>query len=311
MNQSERIKVIYIAGWGRSGTTLLDNIFGQLEGFFSVGEIRFIWERNFIGNLSCGCGKKFSECETWVQIINDAFGSAENVDVEFLNKMMRDYTSTRRTPLFFLNRGRMLSHDASDPYRLALIKLYKSISRNTRSRVIIDSSKFPLYASVLKSIPDLDVYVVHILRDPRAVAYSWMHPKAVNNDLQGEEMERISPLISAGLWMVWNVTLSFMKYMTPKRYHLIKYEDFVRSPSSSIKEILAFAGESEHVLPFLSEFSVQMKSNHTLSGNPNRFNNGVVEIKQDIRWQSELSLFYKIFTVVLTWPLMVFYKFRL
>ena len=35
----ERVKVLYIAGSGRSGSTILDRILGQLDGFFSVGEL--------------------------------------------------------------------------------------------------------------------------------------------------------------------------------------------------------------------------------------------------------------------------------
>ena len=40
--------VLYVAGAGRSGSTLLDNLLGQIPGFFSAGELRYVWERGLI-----------------------------------------------------------------------------------------------------------------------------------------------------------------------------------------------------------------------------------------------------------------------
>ena len=36
------VKVLYVAGLGRSGSTILANTLGQVEGFFSGGELNFI-----------------------------------------------------------------------------------------------------------------------------------------------------------------------------------------------------------------------------------------------------------------------------
>lgn len=44
------VKVLYIAGWGRSGSTILDNVLGQVEGFFSGGELSYLWERGLSEN---------------------------------------------------------------------------------------------------------------------------------------------------------------------------------------------------------------------------------------------------------------------
>ena len=38
-------QVLYVGGWGRSGSTLLDLALGQIPGFVSVGELRYLWER--------------------------------------------------------------------------------------------------------------------------------------------------------------------------------------------------------------------------------------------------------------------------
>ena len=39
---SERVKVLYIVGMGRSGSTILANSLGEVDGFFSAGEICYM-----------------------------------------------------------------------------------------------------------------------------------------------------------------------------------------------------------------------------------------------------------------------------
>ena len=39
-NDVPRTKVLFIGGYGRSGSTLLDRLLGQIDGFVSVGEVR-------------------------------------------------------------------------------------------------------------------------------------------------------------------------------------------------------------------------------------------------------------------------------
>lgn len=67
----EKIKVLFIGGYGRSGSTLLDRMLGQMEGFFSAGELRYIWDRSFAENQLCGCGKPFKKCAFWSTVIDE------------------------------------------------------------------------------------------------------------------------------------------------------------------------------------------------------------------------------------------------
>src|SRR5918995_1530890 len=54
--EARPVKVLYVAGLGRSGSTILANTLGQVEGFFSGGELNFIWKHALIENRLCGCG---------------------------------------------------------------------------------------------------------------------------------------------------------------------------------------------------------------------------------------------------------------
>ena len=68
------VKVLYVAGLGRSGSTILANTLGQVEGFFSGGELNFIWKHALIENRLCGCGKPSGECEFWGPVFDGEFG---------------------------------------------------------------------------------------------------------------------------------------------------------------------------------------------------------------------------------------------
>ena len=46
--------VLYIAGTGRSGSTVLANILGEVDGVFAAGEVRYLWQRGLKEGRLCG-----------------------------------------------------------------------------------------------------------------------------------------------------------------------------------------------------------------------------------------------------------------
>ena len=56
------LKVLFIIGRGRSGSTILDNLLGQQEGYLSLGQVNGVWGKSLRGEL-CGCGEPLSKVE--------------------------------------------------------------------------------------------------------------------------------------------------------------------------------------------------------------------------------------------------------
>src|SRR4029077_18987486 len=54
-------------------------------------------------------------------------------------------------------------------------RLYRAIAAATGARVIVDTSKRTGDAALLRCLPGVGPRVLHVVRDPRAVAYSWSH----------------------------------------------------------------------------------------------------------------------------------------
>src|SRR5258706_786037 len=71
------VRVLFIGGMGRSGSTLLDRMLGSAPGVVSVGELRKFWRRGVVTNELCGCGQPIRECPFWRDVAREAFGGFE------------------------------------------------------------------------------------------------------------------------------------------------------------------------------------------------------------------------------------------
>src|SRR5205085_9040571 len=74
-------RVVFLAGLGRSGTTLLERALAELPGVQALGEVNHLWRRSLVDDELCGCGEPFSRCPHWRAVGDRAFGGWDNVDV--------------------------------------------------------------------------------------------------------------------------------------------------------------------------------------------------------------------------------------
>jgi hypothetical protein len=301
---NDKIKVLYITGWGRSGSTVLDKILGQLDGFFSVGELRYLWDRGLIENRLCGCGTPFTQCEVWQQILEEAFGGIEKIEAQEMVRL-RESIRTRHTLLGLMPAGKRLLSARTGKYLHVLEKLYRSIQSTTGSRVIVDSSKFPSHGYVLGMIPAIDLHIVHLVRDSRAVSFSWLKKKV--SELSANRITYVNqhgPLRSSWLWSTWNMTAETLWRGRAHRYLIVRYEDFIRRPREAVERVLDLVQEKTMQLPFSDEHKVDLEKTHTVAGNPNRFQNGTVNLRLDEEWKEKMKRRHKTMVTMLTWPLL-------
>nr|NIR46966.1 sulfotransferase [candidate division KSB1 bacterium]NIR68893.1 sulfotransferase [candidate division KSB1 bacterium]NIS22574.1 sulfotransferase [candidate division KSB1 bacterium]NIT69419.1 sulfotransferase [candidate division KSB1 bacterium]NIU23074.1 sulfotransferase [candidate division KSB1 bacterium] len=183
-------------------------------------------------------------------------------------------------------------------YTRALEMLYNAIGDVTGSQVIVDPSKNAGYAYILSMLPGIDLYILHLVRDPRATAYSWLRKKV--------GLRREKPVKSVLEWSVRNMVAEGIGHISPKRYQRLRYEDFVKRPVETSKRILDFLEKPNLDLPFVSDHEAALGVNHTIYGNPNRFHSGLVKIKLDDAWQT-IRKTDKAIIVALTWPFLFQY----
>jgi len=302
-NQADRIKVLYIAGWGRSGSTILSNILGQVPGVFSIGEARYIWQGGLVQNGKCGCGRFLRECETWGPIVGDVFERVRHLDAREIADLC--YQESRQLNLLrmFVSLHTRKCSPRLSQWLQVLEVFYSAVHDSSPGRVIVDSSKSPIYAAALRLIPKLDVYVIHLVRDPRPVAYSWMQRK--------EYLDRHSPAATSFFWNLWNLAIEDLGSLDRSRYFQLRYEDFVENPRRIVDNLLQFSRAPRDELPFLGDHTALLGITHNVSGNPDRFERGQIEIRADVRWLNDLSRTNRRLVTFLTWPLMIKYDFRI
>jgi hypothetical protein len=298
-----RVKVLYIAGWGRSGSTILGRVLGQIKGFQLVGELRYIWDRGLIGNTLCSCGAAFSECPMWQEIVSEVSQANGSINVEEMLALRERGLRTRHVLLAPTHRILQARLARMDKYLQGSEMLYKAVQSVSGSSVIVDTSKFPSYGYVLQNTPGIELYVLHLVRDPRAVAYSWEARKKL--------MTPHSFIKSSLSWDEWNLAIERLRRYEPERYMALRYEDFVENPRSSVQSILHFLGEEATELPFEDERKISLGASHTFSGNPDRFQSGTVAIKPDEGWKSNMSVARQRMVTALTWPGLVRYGYPL
>ena len=301
------MKVLYVAGFGRSGSTILSNALGQVGGFFSGGELNFIWRHNVLENRLCGCGRPFHECPVWTRVMDEAFGGMDRVDASEMIRLAHSGTRTRHIPLMLSQRGAGVLRGRLEEFLENYGRLYEAIGTVTGSRVIVDSSKEPAHGYAMGLAPGVDLRVLHLVRDPRAAAYSWLKKKPQPDSETKEFMFRQNPTKSSVMWDSWNASIEGLWRRSPGKYLRLRYEDFVMDPRGSFKAILELLDERDAELPLAGEREVKLGVSHTVSGNPNRFDTGAVELRQDREWQRQMKPRDKALVTFLTGTLLLHY----
>jgi hypothetical protein len=297
------VKVLYVVGLGRSGSTILSNSLGQIGGYFSAGELNFIWRHNVLENRLCGCGRPFRECPVWTRVMNGAFGGMNGVDPHEMMRLQALGTRTRHIPLMLTARGDRVLKERLEKLLINYGRLYEAIGSVTESQVIVDSSKEPAHGYAMNLVPGVDFRVVHLIRDPRAAAYSWLKKKPQPDTDAREHMVRFSPAKSSALWDSWNASAEALWRRTPETYLRLRYEDFVADPRKSLERIVSLVGVTAE-LPLAGEREVKLGISHTVSGNPNRFETGAVELRPDREWVDRMEPRHRALVTALTFPLL-------
>jgi hypothetical protein len=308
---ADGVSVLYILGWGRSGSTILDNLLGSIDGFFSAGELHYIWERGLIEGRKCGCGERIVACELWSSALRAGWGGPEEIDAEDLVRAQRRWARVRATRR--LLRRTTPEGDASLERLVASTgRLYRAVAQVTGARVIVDSSKRPSNAGLLRLVPGVTAYFVHLVRDPRAVAYSWWRRKEQPDRGHPAELVRHGPVDSTLSWVRWNLAAEEVRRRSDRsRSLLVRYEDLMASPQETLCDIAALVGESPEALPLASDGVATLASNHTVSGNPSRFTTGVVKLREDTDWITRQSVRDRIVVTSLALPLLRRYGYSL
>jgi hypothetical protein len=304
-----RVRVLFVGGLGRSGSTLLDRMLGQLGGVWSVGELVHVWRRGLVENNLCGCGARFRDCPFWRRVGEEAFQGWDALDVDDVLALKQAVDRNRYVPLMCLP-------GLWPPYRARLRRyldlldrLYRAVGEVAGQAVIVDASKHVSHAFLLRRMRDIDLRLVHLVRDSRGVAFSWTRLLRRLEVVDSEAMMATKdPLRIGARWLVQNLLFHVLRRLGVPTL-LLRYESLVRRPSAELVRLLHHAGRppADGELGFVGDGWVELGTSHAIAGNPMRFRQGRVPLRLDEEWRHKLSRGQRLLTVGSTWPLLLRY----
>jgi len=279
-------RVLYLGGFGRSGTTLVERLLGELPSVCALGEIVHLWQRDIRDDERCGCGARFSACTFWKRVGERAFGGWGNVDVDRVHALADAVERTRH--IRRLASGQMPMDEVRE-YAGFYAKVYAAAAEVSGAAVVVDSSKHSALAHVLQWSEDIDLRVVHVVRDARGVAYSWTKTVTRPETDGTDEMTRYSPSRSALLWNAHNLAFGLLA-RRGGAVHRIRYEQFLADPRGALRELATFADLplAADDLAFLGDGHADLGVGHSAAGNPMRFTVGRLPLRRDDTWTAAM-----------------------
>lgn len=288
------MKVVYILGFARSGSTILSNLLGELDDFVHIGELDRLWLRLTRPKAKCGCGEGLIHCSLWSGVLLSIRSEFESEVMAVANTDYNGWMSSMRA-LRDKAKDALHTTDASGPVDTA-VELYgrviESVLREVTSRigarVIIDSSKVLDAALLMRTIGGVDPYYIHLVRDSRGAVLSRQRKRA--RKIDGRFDLRLQTTLMDSLrWLRRNHSAHTVQ-RTGDKYLRLSYEELVMDPHRCLDRMLKFLDEDMGDRnPWIDASSVLLRENHTIGGNPNRFKRGSVDLVIDDDWVRSLK----------------------
>lgn len=305
----DQVKVLYLAGKGRSGSTLLASLLGQLPGFFNAAEVNRLWDWGLVENYKCGCGLPVQECPTWHAVLEEAdtLLAGTGIDPPLASaRIDLDQHTVARWPkmlqLLLAKPGPHPNWEQLDRYTAAVSALYRGIAHVTGARVIVDSSKIPIEPIALGLVDGVEVHVAQVVRDPRAVVYSWQRSRVFSDRDELEYLPRFSASFTTTSWLARNFLVEVIGRRQP--IELVSYDDMARDPAAVLRRLAEFVGEPSGDMEFLTSATATLAPTHSVGGNPMRMTSGEISIKPDDEWRTDLAPRKRIVTTAIALPLL-------
>jgi hypothetical protein len=220
------MKILYIAGLGRSGSTLLNLFLGKSSNILALGEIDAYRKdlKKRILNESCSCTKRAKDCDFWQGFSN------------------------------YLDRNPQINFYES----LVCYVKYKYPDK----RVIIDSSKTIIgmksWINLRENNPYIQLFTIHLVRDIRGWSYSQF--KRMENTSISIKLIKLIKKVSA--WYNINKEFDIVLSEYPAPNLRIGYEEFIFNRKKVLDLIFLHLNEAN----FISQYNSLANSDaHELS----------------------------------------------
>jgi hypothetical protein len=216
------MRIIAISGSGRSGSTLLSLLLSQESRVFNLGQLRHLW-RSFGNSEPCSCTQNLPNCPIYGDLISN-HEAMQEAGKAFINDAASETDWGDAA-----TRQRLQEQHAT--YLAGIDSLLRKIAEKTQASHFIDSSKIPEIALAFDLLPDSEMYLLNLVRDPRAVVCSWYKKKNSYS----------AAIKNAKEWAQRQHRIEQWQRVLGTRSYTLRYEDLASRPVDAIESIAEWA----------------------------------------------------------------------
>ena len=290
MNPAEKIPFVFLTSHAFSGSTLTSFLMGMHPEIATVGELTGPARRLDLQTYPCSCGKLFQQDPFWQDV-------ATAVNQYGLPYSLNNYLDTR----FELSSNSLSQRLLAGSFRSnaleqlrdsvvftlwpgKLAQLKEQARRNelfaravldvTGKSIFLDTAKDPMRIRYLPLAPNIDLHVIHLVRDVRGVVASIRsrHP-----DTNVETAVRS--------WIAREKNINRLLETIPTNRQIkVNYEELVTDTLPTLNKLLIFVGAQP--METLGDYR---EAEHHILGNRMRKRQSS-EIKLDEKWRTALSI---------------------
>lgn len=309
MNTISNIDYVYILGASHSGSTLLALLLNAHPDIVTIGETA-PGKMGDINTYRCSCGELIKDCPFWASVTRrmqhrhpdfrlERFGTK----FEFPGNPIIDRLvgCEHRGALLEFLRDTILRlspqwNQAQDRIAERCYNLASAVLAENEARILVDSSKLAHRLKFILRIPEFNIRVIHLVRDGRAVALTYMkqdefadakesHLRRGGCGMSEEPTAASIPMEKAA--REWYRCLRSAEHVLASvdrsRWIRVKYEELCHDPEATLRKIHAFLG----INPIdTTKFFRQV--DHHVIGNGMRLDT-TSRICLDERWRSVLT----------------------
>lgn len=281
--RSGPLRLVYVVGEVRSGSTLHGILLGAHPGVRTTGELCGLPHRYQETDRVCSCLKTAKDCEFWSAVKAGCEGRVDLEALEAGQDRFESYRSLLRTLL-----GARLHSRALRAHAQRAAEFFRVIAETAGADVVVDLSKRPVRGYVYSLLREegLDVYFLHVVRDSRAVVYSRMARPGTSR-FEDAYLRRV-PWNLGPRWAVTNL-LSTMLCSRPKDHYLrVRYEDLVADPARALGAIGKFLHLDLSDVAAAIAQKQPISVSHIIGANRVRLEQSI-QFSPDFAWRSKLS----------------------
>ncbi len=287
MGIDEPIRVLYIMGTARSGSTILEILLAHGERCLGVGELTAIVQDGFIENKPCSCGAPFDKCTFWGKVKEKLALSPETLqEWAELQHKVEWHTG------FLRQCFGLLSAHEWERYCEYNRKLLQALREISGAAIIVDSSKYAGRALALSRMNGVDLRVICLTRSPEGLMTSFQKP---NKDEQ--RPKKPWAVFRYYVFVMISLRVAMWK-LREERIYTLDFEELLANPVGQIARLATWAsmdqGGTQRRLNEREYFDV----GHLVTGNRLR-RTGKVRFSSAIRFAESIHTRNKIVVVVM------------